>query len=94
MVCDILTQIQGTIGRNKVTVPKYYYKVIYDPKRQGKMIAFLMPNENSSKPLKDFVVTVDSLERMTGIDFFPELPDIIESALESQICSSEWFNGS
>jgi endonuclease G len=35
------------------------------------MIAFLVPNEPSQKPLYNFVVSVDSIEKITGIDFFP-----------------------
>ena len=55
------------------------------------MIAFILPNENSTKPLQTFVVSVDSLENLTGIDFFPGLPDSIESLLESKIDISRWF---
>jgi endonuclease G len=84
VTAGVLTSTKGKIGSNGVTVPKYYYKVIYDPRGQGKMIAFLLPNENSTKPLQQFVVSVDSLESLTGIDFFPGLPDSIESLLESQ----------
>jgi endonuclease G, mitochondrial len=81
----ILTQNKGKIGRNGVSIPKYFYKIIYDPKGQGKMIAFLIPNENSIKPLQTFVVSVDSLESLTSIDFFPALQDSIENRLESSI---------
>lgn len=83
ITAGVLTQNLGKIGRDGVTVPKYFYKVLYDP-RNEKMIAFLIPNERSSKPLSYFVVTVDSLEKLTGIDFFPELPDSLENRLESQ----------
>jgi endonuclease G len=79
----VLKQINGKIGRNGVSVPKYFYKVVYDPRNQ-KMIAFIIPNENSMKPLQEFVVSVDSLEGMTGIDFFPGLPDSTESRMENQ----------
>ena len=40
----VLTQNKGKIGRNGVTVPKYFYKTIYDPKGQGRMIGFLKQN--------------------------------------------------
>ena len=57
------------------------------------MIAFLIPNENSEKSLQNYIVTVDSLENLTGIDFFPELPDSNENHLESSINLSSWsFN--
>ena len=57
------------------------------------MIAFLLPNEKSEKPLQNSVVTVDSLESLTGIDFFPALKDSIENQLESSKDLSSWsFN--
>ena len=89
----VLTSNKGKIGSNGVSIPKYFYKVIYDPRGPGKMIAFLIPNENSEKPLQNYIVTVDSLENLTGIDFFPELPDSNENHLESSLNLSSWsFN--
>lgn len=82
VTAGVLKQNKGKIGKNGVTVPKYFYKVIYDPRGQGNMIAFLLPNENSQKPLESFIVTVDSIESITGIDFFPELQDSLEKRLE------------
>jgi endonuclease G len=89
----VLTSNKGKIGSNGVSIPKYFYKVIYDPRGLGKMIAFLIPNENSEKPLQNYIVTVDSLENLTGIDFFPELPVSNENHLESSLNLSSWsFN--
>jgi endonuclease G len=89
----VLTSNKGKIGLDGVTIPKYFYKIIYDPKGQGKMIAFLIPNEKSTKPLQTYVVSVDSVESLTGIDFFPELPDSIESHLERKMDLTGWsFN--
>ena len=89
----VLTSNKGKIGSNGVSIPKYFYKVIYDPRGQGRMIAFLIPNEDSEKPLQNYIVTVDSLESLTGIDFFPELPDSNENHLESSLNLSSWsFN--
>lgn len=79
----VLSTSVGSIGSNNVTVPKYYFKVIYTPSDKGKMIAFILPNEKSSKPLESFVVTVDKVESFTGIDFFPDLNDSLENVLES-----------
>lgn len=90
VTAGVLTSNMGKIGPDGVTVPKYFYKVLYYPKKE-KMIAFLIPNESINKPLRYFVVTVDSIEKLTGIDFFPELPDSLENRLESKIDISEWF---
>ncbi|WP_178371454.1 DNA/RNA non-specific endonuclease [Cyclobacterium lianum] len=80
------------IGKNEVRVPDYFFKVIFDI--QGppyKMLAFLLKNEKSGRPLLDHVVSVDSLEQFSGIDFFETLPDSLEIALENEIDYDIWF---
>ncbi len=90
----VLSSNKGKIGMDGVTVPKYYYKVVYDPTGTQKMIAVVLPNEGSKQPLQNFVVTVDYVESITGIDFFPELPDTLEDRLESRSDASAWtFTG-
>ncbi|MDC1226805.1 DNA/RNA non-specific endonuclease [Algibacter sp.] len=83
-----------TIGSENVAVPKQFYKVLIDNNTgETKIIAFLMPHKNSSKPLYEFVVSVDKLEALTGIDFFPELEDAIEDELEASSSYKGWsFN--
>tara|TARA_B110000046_G_C12888985_1_gene353492 strand:- start:143 stop:859 length:717 start_codon:yes stop_codon:yes gene_type:complete len=83
----------GSVGKNEVTIPSEFYKVIYVP-RKKMMIAFLMPNRSISGSLKDYVVTVDKIEALTGVDFYSQLPDNIENALESQVSIIGWdFRG-
>jgi len=80
-----------TIGPNAVSVPRLYYKVVVDPglgHRKG--IAFVIPNEGSHRPLTDFVVTIDSVERLTGLNFFPSFPDEEENHLETAVCMECW----
>ena len=55
-----------------------------------KMIAFLVPHEDSDLPLYEFVVSVDELEKMTGIDFYPKLDDGIENRLEQNANYKSW----
>ena len=83
-----------SIGDESVSVPNQFYKVLIDNNSgKTKMIAFLIPHENSSKPLYDFVVSVDEVEKLTGIDFFPELDDAIEYKLEASNSYKGWsFN--
>lgn len=38
----------------------------------------------------EYVNTVDDVERITGIDFFPKLPDDVEQRVECQADISEW----
>ena len=79
-----------TIGPNKVTVPERYYKVVWDRTPPEKAIGFILPNAGSSKRLQDFAVTVDTVEEITGLDFFSELPKEKQEGLESTITINAW----
>ena len=79
-----------TIGANQVTVPTHYYKVIFELTPTRKMIGFILPNEGSDRPLEDFAVTVDVVEKATGLDFFSALPKAVQERLESTISVSAW----
>ncbi|WP_264536040.1 DNA/RNA non-specific endonuclease [Flavobacterium sp. N1736] len=76
----ILKDADKKIGTEKVSVPKYFYKIILAKSgNEHKAIAFLVPNEDSDKSLYDFVVPIETLEKMTGIDFFPNLKNLKSS---------------
>jgi endonuclease G len=79
------------IGPHQVAVPNSYYKIILDNhKGKEKMIGFVMNNESSKFSLQSFVISVDSLEVLTGIDFFPLLEDSLELKLESLVLLNTW----
>jgi len=80
----------GIIGTNKVTVPKYYYKVAIDPQNLERNIAVLIENKGSSSDIQSHVVSIDSLESFTGIDFFHELNDTLEAKIESKTHINLW----
>lgn len=77
----------GQIGENEVTVPGYYYKTLLATKK-GKFygIGFILPNAKSTSPLSVFVVPIDSVEAFSNLDFYAELPDDIENAVEASVC--------
>lgn len=80
-----------TIGDEGVAVPNQFYKVILDnTKGEIKVLAFIMNHENSDLPLYKFVVSVDEVEALTGIDFFPQLDDAIEDKLEASSSYKNW----
>lgn len=80
-----------TIGSEKVAVPQYFYKIILDYNgAETKAIAFLVPHEKSEKGLYQFVTSIDEIEMLTGIDFFPELPDDIENEIEKLSSYKNW----
>ena len=84
---------KGQIGLEEVLVPGYFFKIIYDKTGDPKIIAFLFPNAKSDRPLTDFTVSTDEVEKFTGYDFFSQLPDEIETKLESTVDLSGWFEG-
>lgn len=79
------------IGKNKVSVSDLNYKIILDNKGTGKkMIAFLMPNEKSTKPIKNYIASVDEIEELVGINFFA---DFLDPSLEAQLEASKSHKG-
>jgi len=87
----ILSDSLLTIGLNQVSVPNWYYKIILNPHQTPiQAIGFLMRNESSSAELSEFVVTVDSIEVISGIDFFSELPLHCEQIIESSVDGRYW----
>ncbi|PID71076.1 MAG: endonuclease [Flavobacteriales bacterium] len=80
-----------TIGSEEVAVPNYFYKVLLDnTEPEIKAIAFLVPHKESAAALYSFTVSIDSIESLTGIDFFPALPDDLEDKLEADSDYKKW----
>jgi len=87
----VLTLGLPTIGHSGLAVPEFFYKVILDytePDIKG--IAFIIANQGSNMPLQQFAVTIDSVEKVTGTDFFFQLPDDQEGIIESTVDLSHW----
>ena len=42
------------------------------------------------KESQNYVMTIDDIEELTGIDFFANLPDDIENEVESVSSFKEW----
>lgn len=85
----VLEEGLKTIGTEDVAVPNYFYKIILT-KDKSNMIGFLIPHEDTNKPLYNFVVSVDEIEKRTGIDFFSALSDDVEHKLEANKGYKNW----
>lgn len=77
--------------------PEYYYMAVLSQKDDVfHAIAFLVPHKEgmtrnpSSDELKEYVVSVDKLEEETGIDFFCNLPDVLENEVEAAYNLNDW----
>ncbi len=80
------------LGSGPIRIPDYYYKVIL--KKEGlrsEGIAFIMKNESASGDLSQYAVTIDSVEVLTGINFFPMLTSKQEAEAESRFNLTYWF---
>lgn len=86
----------GKLGENEIVIPDRFYKVVLVPQGNGYHAAgflFVNPPQRKSKisgkppvqrPLESYLTVIDEIETITGIDFFPSLPDETENALESR----------
>jgi endonuclease G, mitochondrial len=90
VTAGVLTNPLGKIGSNGVSIPNAYYKILLDLSPEVQLIAFLLPNQRGNQSLEGYIVSVDYLESLTGIDFFPALPDHLEEQLEMQIRPEFW----
>lgn len=94
IICGpVIKKQPKTIGKNKVVVPQQFFKVILSPfVKPMRAIGFLFDNEQSVDPLSAYVVTVDSIERLTNMDFFSLLPDELENKIEAEANYFQWPN--
>lgn len=79
----------GAIGFSKVTVPSAFYKVLYAPE-QHRAIAFVLPNEVSTQPVMEFACSIDRVEELTGLDFFPNLLKGLDEEIEGSLDKDAW----
>lgn len=92
IVCGpIVSQNPQTIGYAKVAVPDAFFKVFLC-KNDGKWqaIGFLCKNEAGHRRLSSYCKSVDEIESLTGIDFFPKLNDKVEAEIEADYELESW----
>ena len=92
IVCGpvLLRREHETIGQNKVVVPEAFFKVILCLQDKPKAIGFVVKNNAGAKKKDQYVNTVDEVERITGYDFFPALPDSVEEKVEAYSNINDW----
>lgn len=74
------------IGDHRVKVPDAFFKVVLiNEKKKQRAMGFYFENEAGERKLQEYLVPVDRLEQLTGMDFFSALPDNLEDRLEAEI---------
>ena len=87
----ILNSPIDVIGNNRVTVPRAFYKTLLAFKNgKTKGIAFIMPNEKSSKSIYAYATSIDKVEEITGIDFYYNLNVEIQNEVEANTDLKKW----
>ena len=96
IACGPILYKKGTpqyIGKeHKIRVPEAFFKVILTGVEKGRprAIGFIYKNTAGNRPLDSYVNSIDQVERITGLDFFSELPDEIENRVEKAYNLKEW----
>ncbi len=79
--------------RNKIRIPDAFFNIVID-EIEGvgvRVLAFIMPQTATAKePLKQYLTSVDTIEQLTGINFFSELPENIQAVLEATVPIRVW----
>ncbi len=87
----VLDPTLDRIGEEDVAVPDYFYKIVArGTGEELRVLCFLMPHESGAFPLARYLVSIDELEALTGINFFPGLGANLENRVEAQVEKSAW----
>lgn len=76
-----------------VPVPNYFYKVVLKVEKSGNTVTsastvgFWFEHRTYTDSYTNYAVSVDQIEKWTGMDFFVNLPDAVEVTAES---NSNW----
>jgi endonuclease G len=74
----------GTIGTNRVVVPREFYKIVYDP-AIDQAVGFVLPNARIGSTIDPqlYVRPIADIEAATGLDFFHDFDRRHQNVLET-----------
>lgn len=92
IVCGpvFLNRGHETIGVNKVFVPEAFFKVVLCLNGNPKGLGVIVRNTDGNRKRDLYYNSIDQVERITGMDFFPMLPDKLEDSVESEVDMNLW----
>lgn len=77
-----------------VAIPNYYYKALLQYRKSGgtyQAMAIWVPHVGASgSATMEDIITIDRLEELTGLDFFHNLSDDVEAAVEQNVNPTYW----
>lgn len=88
----VLRENLGHIGiQNRISVPLEYFKAIIRKTEYGyEGIGFLMKTNLPFPELINYAVNINTIERITGLNLFPDLDDSIEEIVEENLHLDKW----
>jgi len=92
VVCGpIVDENPQTIGENKVVVPQRFFKALLQNNNgDWQAIGFVFDNKSGKRPLSTYALSVSELQEITGITFFPSLPEEIAERVKPEVDFSRW----
>lgn len=88
---------------NQLGIPTHFYKIVLHERRSGYIdaIAILLPHTDDEMPkdarkweklewLEAHITSIDEIEAVSGYDFFPDMPDAQQVAVERSIAPGLW----
>ncbi|NBX39148.1 MAG: hypothetical protein EBR54_07025 [Flavobacteriia bacterium] len=76
---------------HQIKIPDWHYKIVADLSLDTpRGMAFLMPNRKCEGRPSSYVVSIDSIEKLTGLDFFPKLSESMQQSIEGKADFNAW----
>lgn len=83
-------QDHEVIGINEIYVPEAFFKVVLCLNGKPKGLGVIVKNTAGNKKKDIYYNSIDQVERITGMDFFPLLSDDVEDEVESNLDMDMW----
>lgn len=81
---------------DSIPIPTHFYKiVIHKVNSKYEVISFILPHQAfaDNTDLRQFIVTVDEIEKLTSINFFSKMSAATQKTMEAQKLNGTWkFN--
>jgi endonuclease G, mitochondrial len=89
---DGLGLLNKPSAKDNVSVPVHCFKALADlDGAEKKGIAFVMKNGLNDQLVISYAVSIDSVEKLTGLDLFASLDEATETQIEAMTDASAWY---
>ena len=85
--------LYNVVGAGEVAVPTAFFKVVVDPSNRDNpdVLAFLIPHyRETGRHLESLLVSVDDIERLTGLDLLSAFPEAVQHRVEAEPAPALW----